>query len=237
MRWRLWRGDLGGADAALDELRALARLSDPQRPSSDWQTGRFLALSVARRQVASGQYGEALQTIDERLSQCGSVTHVYRWVQLRTLQAACLRGLDREWLGSLREVWQQAEKLHLCHGIADEGKPVLELLDEIHRCKGLRQLAVSESFLDRLHAAVASSPATPDAIPAPGRPPAGKALLTDTEREVVALVAKGLANKQIANLMNIGLSTVKWHLHNISGKLDAPSRRIVADIARRRGLI
>lgn len=48
--------------------------------------------------------------------------------------------------------------------------------------------------------------------------------LTMRERQVVKLVFNGLSNKQIARDLNIELSTVKNHIHNILRKLKLSSR-------------
>ncbi|OGO56867.1 MAG: DNA-binding response regulator [Chloroflexi bacterium RBG_16_72_14] len=48
--------------------------------------------------------------------------------------------------------------------------------------------------------------------------------LTDREREVLALVAKGHANKEIAALLDITERTARTHVSNILGKLDLASR-------------
>ena len=54
---------------------------------------------------------------------------------------------------------------------------------------------------------------------APAREP-----LTEREREVLALVAKGHANKEIAALLDITERTARTHVSNILGKLDLASR-------------
>ena len=48
--------------------------------------------------------------------------------------------------------------------------------------------------------------------------------LSDREREVVALVADGLTNREIAQKLFIAESTVKSHLNHIYGKLDVRNR-------------
>jgi DNA-binding CsgD family transcriptional regulator len=48
--------------------------------------------------------------------------------------------------------------------------------------------------------------------------------LSDREIEVVALVAEGLANKEIGSRLFISAHTVKDHLKNIMRKMDAASR-------------
>lgn len=49
-------------------------------------------------------------------------------------------------------------------------------------------------------------------------------LLTSRELEIVALIAQGLSNKEIAARLTIELPTVKNHVHNILGKLGAKQR-------------
>jgi DNA-binding NarL/FixJ family response regulator len=50
------------------------------------------------------------------------------------------------------------------------------------------------------------------------------ARLTDREREILDLIELGRSNKQIARALNIQLSTVKSHVHNILDKLAARGR-------------
>ena len=52
--------------------------------------------------------------------------------------------------------------------------------------------------------------------------------LTPREREVVALVARGLTNREIANALWISSGTVRKHLDNVYGKLGVGSRAAVA---------
>ena len=48
--------------------------------------------------------------------------------------------------------------------------------------------------------------------------------LTDREREVLSLVAKGHSNKEIAAILDITERTARTHVSNILGKLDLASR-------------
>ncbi len=53
-------------------------------------------------------------------------------------------------------------------------------------------------------------------------------VLSDREREVLDLVARGARNKQIAQALTISEFTVKRHVQNILQKLDLPTRRAAA---------
>ena len=57
------------------------------------------------------------------------------------------------------------------------------------------------------------------------------ALLTPRERQVMALVASGLMNKQIANELSISEVTVKMHRGSVMRKLGAKSVAMLARIA------
>ncbi len=61
--------------------------------------------------------------------------------------------------------------------------------------------------------------------------------LSDREREVLVLLAQGLSNRDIADKLVITEGTVKNHVSNVLGKLQAENRTQAADIARRRGLV
>jgi LuxR family maltose regulon positive regulatory protein len=61
--------------------------------------------------------------------------------------------------------------------------------------------------------------------------------LTPKEREVLELLARNLTNKEIALAMQIGEETIKWHLKNLFGKLDAGTRKQVVRRAQLLGLL
>ncbi len=61
--------------------------------------------------------------------------------------------------------------------------------------------------------------------------------LTEQERRVLRLVAKGKSNKQIAKELFISEQTVKGHIHNILRKLDATDRTQAVAEAMREGLV
>jgi DNA-binding NarL/FixJ family response regulator len=72
------------------------------------------------------------------------------------------------------------------------------------------------------------SPENPEALPEP---------LTERETEVLTLIARGMANKQIAREMFVAVSTVKTHVNNLYHKLGVTSRTQAALYAARVGLV
>lgn len=61
--------------------------------------------------------------------------------------------------------------------------------------------------------------------------------LTEREGEILALVAIGASNQAIAERLFMGVSTVKWHLINIYGKLQVKNRTEAVARARELGLV
>ena len=52
--------------------------------------------------------------------------------------------------------------------------------------------------------------------------------MTKREREIVELIAEGLANKEIAHKLNLSIFTVKSHVHNILEKMSLNTRVQIA---------
>ena len=80
---------------------------------------------------------------------------------------------------------------------------------------------------------------TEDAL-APAQPTRDNAVgtvLTNREREILALLADGLANKQIAARLGISKNTVKTHLELMFDKLGVSSRAEAVATGVRRGLL
>ena len=69
------------------------------------------------------------------------------------------------------------------------------------------------------------------------RAPEGREPLTDRETDVLRLLARGRANKEIARDLSIGEKTVKTHVSSILSKLDVQSRTQAALYAVNIGLV
>jgi DNA-binding CsgD family transcriptional regulator len=61
--------------------------------------------------------------------------------------------------------------------------------------------------------------------------------LTPRERDVLALLAEGCSNKEIARTLGISVHTAKFHVGSLLDKLDATGRTDAVAHAARRGII
>jgi len=108
----------------------------------------------------------------------------------------------------------------------DEDARVLELLPRVRNA--------APEFVDRV---LDFRDATTPPRPAPAAAEILPEPLSEREIEILRLLAKGLANAQIAQRLVIALATVKRHVQNIYGKLGVNSRTQAVAEGRRRGLI
>lgn len=88
-----------------------------------------------------------------------------------------------------------------------------------------------------LHPSLAEALTQPWAVAVVGERAGVEEQLTAREREVLQLLAQGLANKQIAQRLSISDHTVKFHVGEVMAKLGAASRTEAVTRAARRGLL
>jgi DNA-binding NarL/FixJ family response regulator len=116
-------------------------------------------------------------------------------------------------------------------GFLGKGLDPDELLDAIrvvHRGEALLSPAATKALIDRYHDR--ASRTGPEAS-------TGLAVLTPREREVLALVARGLSNNDIAAELVISEHTAKTHVKRTMAKLGARDRAQLVVIAYESGLV
>ncbi|MDQ2744953.1 MAG: response regulator transcription factor [Chloroflexota bacterium] len=96
--------------------------------------------------------------------------------------------------------------------------------------------AIRAAYNGEMHLDSAVARRLTESLRSPKRP-APIEPLTEREREVLGLVARGKANKEIARALGIGERTVRTHISSILGKLGLASRTQAALYAVREGLV
>lgn len=104
-------------------------------------------------------------------------------------------------------------------------------------CGYLLKANVNEDLLDTIRAVHAGQKRVHPEVAAQLAEFTGKEPLSVREVEVLTLIAKGNANKEIAAQLSIGDDTVKRHVTNILAKLEANDRTHAVTIALKRGII
>lgn len=98
--------------------------------------------------------------------------------------------------------------------------------------------ALADDELQLARASLERWGAHPQAVRAfSAAPEAASVGLSPRELDVLRLLARTHSNKSIGRVLNISAGTIKWHLSNIYGKLDAVSREDAVQKARKLKLI
>ncbi len=183
--------------------------------------GFLCALTDAYAAIASHDWRAAQAPLTQAQDAAGVLRLGRHAVEIMAMRALAQEQLGNAGAGLLREAQALASTYGLLRTIAD-AHPLL---------------ATWVSRLDGAAAAANPAPAAP-AAPAANRPRALPSMvLTPKEREVLELLARNLSNKEIALALAVGEETVKWHVKNLFGKLDAASRKHVVQRARLLGLL
>jgi DNA-binding NarL/FixJ family response regulator len=115
-------------------------------------------------------------------------------------------------------------------GFALKSRPLEELLAAI-RVVAAGEALLAPSVTRRLIAHFTEQE------PAATLVPRGMADLTEREREVLALVARGLSNAELAGTLHVSLPTAKTHVSRILTKLGARDRTQLVVMAYESGLV
>ena len=157
-------------------------------------------------------------------------------IEILALEALALqaKGKKERAVRTLAQALALAEPEGYVRTFVDEGPEMAALLSEVLEAQQRGRLVpdAPAHYLRKLSAALerdASRTATTGAgLSEP---------LSERELEVLALVAAGKTNQEIAKELFVALSTVKTHIKNIYGKLDARNRTQALARARELGLL
>jgi ATP/maltotriose-dependent transcriptional regulator MalT len=239
----LGRGDARtAADLADRYLRRLPRHNRVERVPG-------LELAV-RAQLAIGHRGEAQVAFDE-LSSIASDVGTSPLLASERLAAGLLASADGD-LEAARRHFEDAvdrfqrsgapfetarARIELARALAGLGRAE-EAREEATRAIELLRGMGADGEIERARAVLdAAREDRPKRAESPAGAPARASILTAREREVLALVAKGLSNPEIGERLFVSEHTVHRHVANILTKLDVPSRAAAVAEAGRQKLL
>jgi DNA-binding CsgD family transcriptional regulator len=223
------RGNLllrrGDAERALADFRAcgdqLARIGARNPAILPWRS------NAARALAAMGDMSEARRLVEEELAiaeVCGApgpIGHAFR----------VLGGL-RAGNEALEALEQAVEHLEGSQAALERARALVEHGAALRR-SGRRQAAREPlrrglDLAERCDARVLAARALAEVRLTGARPRRtaleGPDALTEREREVATLAAKGLSNREIAETLVVTVKTVEWHLRHAFRKLGIDSR-------------
>jgi LuxR family maltose regulon positive regulatory protein len=125
---------------------------------------------------------------------------------------------------------QLAESEGYVRTFVDEGAIMQALL------RTAKDHGMAAAYVTRLLDAFDHSASVNAASPEPGTASEFEPL-SERELEVLALIAEGASNREIAEALFVSVGTVKKHLNNMFLKLDAHSRTEAIAIARQHNLL
>jgi DNA-binding CsgD family transcriptional regulator len=180
-----------------------------------------LALSGTSNAARSkrGRYAYARAERSARLGDTQQALHLF------TESADCFVGVGGSLVGQTLARFRRADLL-----AARSSRDGAAAANDLAFVETLWRKTKATWYLDRLHEAAASRGL--DFPSSKGQPGAhhrdGAVALTPREREVAALVARGLTNLQVADELTISERTVEGHVERILGKLGFRSRAQIA---------
>jgi len=154
-------------------------------------------------------------------------------IEIRALQALALAASGDEpgALAALGEALALAAPEGWVHVFVDEGAPMSSLLGRLTAPDQRQRVAAAQNvppdYLARLLAGfrpAAARPAHPSGRAVAGWPPGLVEPLSERELEVLALLAVGRSNQQIAEELVVALDTAKKHVSHILDKLGVANR-------------
>jgi LuxR family maltose regulon positive regulatory protein len=203
-----------------------ARQSDLSPDSSIMPHCAVCYLTYVRLLLAQDRYDEAEQFLDQLCREANSRGRNASLISLLILDSRRLEGQGKK--SDSRDKMASALRIAAPEGylrrFLDESDHILEIVRDCQNHPTIQADSIQSSFVSEL--LLALSPDSPDStnqLPSRSKSTLIEPL-TNQEITVLQLLSSGLSNQEISDELVIGMSTTKWHLHNIYGKLGVKNR-------------
>ncbi len=211
------------AQGITDAARSWVQTVEPDQADELDRTLEGNALILVRWHIMQANWRQAGGLIDRMLELAQNDGRLGREIELLALKAVVYQALDQPEgsLNALSHALELAEPQGYVRTFVDAGQPMKQLL----------RLAVERGVALEYARTLLSAFPEPESVgtkPAaiPPQAPSQEMVepLSERELEVLALIARGYSNKQIANQLYLSMGTIKVHAHNIYGKLGVNNR-------------
>lgn len=208
------RVDLHGGD--LDRADIWYREKAPRDPVHLNILKRYQYLTQAMVELADDDPEGALLTLAPLESYCAACGRYIDSIHLNVLSALALYRLrDGRWKERMRRALDTAGQFRFIRTISVYGGAVLPLLTQL---EGKGDEAFRKRLLIQTRKQAAATPLFLQPRLSPGEE------LTTAEKQILRLICADKSNAEIAQTMNIKLTTVKTHVSHILEKLDVNRR-------------
>ena len=237
-----------------DYARAGALLHTALSPGTAIQTmaQRMLCCASVELALAQGQPAHALNIIDRLMASAAQGTEGQNSLRVLKLRGEALVMLQRPVEAAV--AFEEAQEIARTQGVRPMHWRICIALGSLYQAQGRNTeaeqvFATARTLIEELAATIADEPLHDNflqlarAMLPHSRPLSPKQAdkqafggLTAREREVVAQIAQGKSNREIADLLVLSERTIETHVSNIKFKLNFTSRIQIASWAIERGL-
>jgi DNA-binding CsgD family transcriptional regulator/predicted negative regulator of RcsB-dependent stress response len=221
-------GDVEGALADYRRCGELGTAGGADNPSmSPWRSGAAIALAVLGQTEEANELAERELELAEAFGAPGPIGRTLRTIGMIRGPEAGLEALE----AAVQQLESSQAALERARALVEFGAA----LRRSGRRRDAREpLRLGLDLAQRCGAEALVARAKNEAKTAGARPRrtavSGVDALTERERQVALLAARGLSNRQIADHLVVTVKTVEWHLAHSFRKLDVDSREKLRDL-------
>ncbi len=231
-RLHLREGRLGEASACVVRLERLAANIPVTQPCAQSEIHRDRGLAQVALACAHSRWAEAVSILEALLREAQAMHNARQMMQLGSMLAITLMATNDAdgALRALRAALDIAAPAGAYRSVLDAGPDIGPLL---HRFRASSRCTKElEPCIERLQAGCSS-----DAAGRSDQAVATATSLSPREHQILALIADGRSNKEVARALGITPETVKTHLKNVFDKLSVERRAQAVARARSLGLL
>jgi ATP/maltotriose-dependent transcriptional regulator MalT len=189
------------------------------------------ALRAASRYLLKQSPRVVVEALDAAIESSQQRELAHRSVELLVLRALAKKE-EEDWASALADVRRAltlAAPRNYVRVFLDEGRELGALIDrlDMEQLRGSEAAPLARRLLRAMH--------TPDVRD--GAPVSMGEELTKRELSILKRLETGLSNKEIAEAIFVSEGTLKWHLHNVYGKLNVKNRSGAMARARTLGIL